>query len=178
MFFILTLLASFASAAISPRPIPRTSTRLFVDRGLFEGGSPVSANIEGIRFSRNPKDKSERWVIDFSDARTRQYQQLAPEFQVRFSPMETLRTPEGKSIWLSPPRLIISLNSIKGNYLNSPQLTKLLKKSKLVQNVRVYPPIEDGDRAIEFILKRNVLFEPHQPLQKEGRLVLDLKPKN
>lgn len=177
MFFILTLLASFASAAISPRPIPRTSSRLFVDRGLFEGGSPVAANIEGIRFSRNPKDKSERWVIDFSDARTRSFQQLAPEFQVRFSPMETILSPEGKPMMLSAPRLIVSLSSIKGNYLHSPQLTKLLKKSKLVQSVRIYPPIEDGDRAIEFVLKTNILFEPHQPVQKEGRLVLDLKPK-
>jgi hypothetical protein len=177
MIFILTLLASLAEAAFSPRPIPRTSTRLFVDQGVFEGGSPLAANIEGIRFSRNPKDNSERWVIDFSDARTRSLQQLAPEFQIRFSPMETFITPEGKSIILSHPRLIISLSSIKGNYLHSPQLTKLLRKSKLVRQVRIYPPIEDGDRAIEFVLKKKILFEPHQPLQKEGRLVLDLKPK-
>ena len=167
MIFILISCLAWIHAALPPRPVPRTSSHLFVESGTFEGGSPLSANLEGIRFSRNPKDSSERWVIDFSDARTRTYQQIAPEFQVRL-------VPETK--W-TPARILIYLSSIKANYLEPRTLKTLLRKSHLIQNIRIYPPIEDGDRAIELILKETVLWEPNQPLQKEGRLVLDLKPK-
>lgn len=177
MFTILTLLASTLLAAIPPRPVPRTSSHLYVDSGTFEGGSPLAANIEAIRFSRNPKEKTERWVIDFSDARTRTLQQIAPDFQVRVVPADKVNLGSGKDFEISPPRVIISLNSIKENFVDQGTLNKLLKKSGLVKNIRFYPPIEDGDRAIEILFKKYVLIEPHQPLQKEGRLVLDLKPR-
>ncbi|MFM8270309.1 MAG: hypothetical protein ACKN9V_08990 [Pseudomonadota bacterium] len=177
MFVILTLLVSTLMAAVPARPVPRTSSHLFVDSGTFEGGSPLAANIEAIRFSQNAKEKTERWVIDFSDARTRTIQQIAPEFQIRIVPADKVTLGEGKEFELSPPRLIISLSSIKANYVTALNLNKLLKKSFLVKNIRFYPPIEDGDRAIEVTFKKSVLLEPHQPLQKEGRLVLDLKPR-
>lgn len=177
VFVILTLLVSHLLAAIPARPMPRTSSKLYVDSGTFEGGSPLAANIEAIRFSRNPKEHTERWVLDFSDARTRTFQQLAPDFQVRIIPSDKVTLGEGQEFELNPPRVIISLSSIKANYVSTAEIRKLLKKSHLVKNIRFYPPIEDGDRAIEVLFKKHVLLEPHQPLQKEGRLVLDLKPR-
>ena len=30
--------------------------------------------------------------------------------------------------------------------------------------------------AMAFVLKDDVLFEPHQPIEREGRLVLDMRP--
>lgn len=177
MFVILTLLVSTLLAAIPVRPVPRTSSKLYVDTGTFEGGSPLAANIEAVRFSRNSKDQTERWVIDFSDARTRTLQQIAPDFQIRIAPPDRVTLSEGKEVELNPTRVIISLSSIKGNYVDPTVLNKMLKKSHLMKNIRFYPPIEDGDRAIEITFKKPVLLEPHQPLQKEGRLVLDLKPR-
>ena len=177
MFVILTLLVSTLMAAVPARPVPRTSSKLFVDSGTFEGGSPLAANIEAIRFSRNPKDQTERWVIDFSDARSRTLQQIAPDFQVRIAPSDKVVLGEGKEFELNPPRILISLSSIKANYVDPTVLNRMLKKSHLVKNIRFYPPIEDGDRAIEITFKKSILLEPHQPLQKEGRLVLDLKPR-
>jgi len=177
MFFILALLASSVFASISPRPIPRTASQIFVQSGLFEGGTPIAAHLEGFRFSRNPKTGIERWVLDFSDAKTRSRQFMAPEFQVRLLAAEKVRVADGKEVFLSPSRIVISLSSIKANHLDESRLQKLIRKSKLVRAIRLYPPIEDGDRAIEILLKKDALFEPHQPLQKEGRLVLDLKPR-
>jgi len=177
MFFILALLVSTSVfASIPPRPIPRTSSKIFVKTGVFEGGTSHPANIESLRFSRNPKDQSERWVLDFSDGQTRNLQEMAPRFQVRYSNADRVDLPEGDTLLLAPPRIIISLSSIKGNYLNRGQIRNFLEKSKLVKEITVYPPIEGGDTAVEFVLKKPVLFEPHQPVQKEGRLVLDLKP--
>jgi len=177
VFSILTLLVSTLVAAVPARPVPRTSSKLYVDSGTFEGGSPLAANIEAIRFSRNPKENTERWVFDFSDARTRTLQQIAPDFQIRVIPADKVNLGGGKEFEVSPLRVIISLNSIKENRIDPKVLTRLLKKSHLVKNIRFYPPIEEGDRAVEILFKKSVLIEPHQPLQKEGRLVLDLKPR-
>lgn len=177
MFFIFALLASTAFAAIAPRPVPRTASKIFVESGVFEGGTPIAAHIQGLRFSRNAKTGVERWVLDFSDAKTKNYQLMAPEFQVKLLPSEKVKVADGKEVLLTPPRIIVYLDSIKTSQLDEYRLQKLIKRSKLVRTIRVYPPIEDGDRAIEFVLKKEALLEPHQPLQKEGRLVLDLKPR-
>ncbi|NBX92802.1 MAG: hypothetical protein EB078_10315 [Proteobacteria bacterium] len=177
MFFIVILfLSQQLFASLPPRPIPRTSSKIFVKTGVFEGGTAGAANLEGIRFSRNKTEETERWVLDFSSAHTRSLQETAPKFQVRYSQADRIEVPEGRDVLLNPPRLIISLQSIKGNYLTRAQFKPFLERSQLVRDIKIYPPIEDGDMAVEFILKHSIQFEPHQPIQKEGRLVLDLKP--
>lgn len=174
-YFLLFLIAQTSFAAIAPRPIPRTPSKLFMKEGLFEGGTRVSANLEGLRFSKHRKEKTERWVFDFSSAETRVIGKQAPLFQIRYVGGDTVNLPQGKDVLLSPPRLIVTFRAIGQNYLTTDRLKALVRKSDLVKNIILYPPIEDGDMAIEFILKAPVPFEPHQPLQNEGRLVLDLK---
>ena len=76
---------------------------------------------------------------------------------------------------MKPAKFLFLFRSIEKNRLNPKKLQKLAKKSRFVKKIILYPPIEEGDMAMEFILKEDVLFEPHQPLEKEGRLVLDVK---
>jgi hypothetical protein len=40
---------------------------------------------------------------------------MAPRFQVRYSNADRVNLPEGDTLLLAPPRIIISLSSIKGN---------------------------------------------------------------
>lgn len=177
MIFILMFLTASSFGALAPRPVPRTVSQIYIGSGVFEGGSPLAAHIEGLRFSRNPQTGTERWVFDFSDARTNSPQLLAPEFQLRLTPPDKVQLADGKEVQISPQRLLISLNAIKNNEIRAKTIQTHLSKSKLVKNIRIYPPIENGDRVIEFTFKHPILLEPHQPLQKEGRLVLDLKPR-
>ena len=164
--FLLAILALPVFANISPMPIPRHPSKVFVKEGLFKGGAQESANIENLRFSKHPETKSERWVFDFSDRQTRTVGKLAPQFQISYNDGDSLVT---------PPKFIINFRAISQNYLDKNRLALLSKKSNLVKEIILYPPIENGDQALEIVLKAPVKFEPHQPLQKEGRLVLDLK---
>lgn len=146
--------------------IPRVSTRHFVREGLYEGGDAVKANLEGVRVGGHPGG-IERWVVDFSDAASRTVGKAAPRFQLRFDPAE----PGVRS----KPRFVLSFRSIQGVYVNADTLRTLARKSRYVDEVVLYPPVEDGDRVLELRLKQPVRFETHQPLEKTGRLVLDLK---
>lgn len=173
--FILLSLSSLVLAALEPKPIPRVSVKQFQSEGVFEGGSSQPANLEAVRFSAHKREGYERWVIDFSEELSRSVGKVAPHFQVRYQKAAEVEVPGGSNLSLSPPKFIFTFQSIKRNFLKKEVLHKIVAKSRYVKDIVLYPSIENGDTALEFILKDNVLFEPHQPKEKEGRLVLDLK---
>jgi len=146
--------------------IPRSPKSYLTNEAAFNGGSPIPANIENIRSAWHRDGAFERWVLDFSDVATRQTGKAAPEFQIRYSKA-------GES-----PKIILEFKSIRSNRLQISEIKKLLGKSRFVKDIILYPPIEEGEVAIEFILKDHLNYSPHQPKENEGRLVLDLRAKS
>ncbi len=173
IFSLWTSLNLMASLAPS-MSIPRDASRKYLTDGIFDGGRAIRANLEALRFSKHPKEGYERWVFDFSDASTRTLGSLAPQFQVRYIKAGKIAKPEGGYQTVEPARIVITLKGISKNLLSRTQLEKIARKSNLVKEIVSYPPIEDGDIAIEIILKDSYPFYTHQPLKNEGRLVIDL----
>lgn len=173
-FLSLCLVAVSVEAAVIPNPIPRQAAQIFMSEGLFQGGTVnLTANLEAIRFATHPP-KTERWVFDFADPKTAEVGSKAPEFQIRY--VKGTSVGAGlENVQIAPAKFIFTFRNIGQNKVETQAVARLLRKSKLVKDVVFYPAIEGGDIAVEFILKQNVLFEAHQPLQKEGRLVLDLR---
>lgn len=161
-FFLLSTLL-FASPHPIHNPIPRTPLSYLSGEATFSGGNSVTANIENLRSSWHEDKKFERWVFDFSDLATHQIRKTAPEFQIRYSKIGGTQ------------KLIVEFKSIQSNRLQIAEIKKLLEKSKFVKDIVLYPPIEEGELAIEFVLKKPLKFSPHQPSENEGRLVLDLR---
>jgi hypothetical protein len=173
---VLSLLSHVVQASVMPQPIPRVSTRNFLNDGIFEGGGTGGVvNLAGIRFAPHSKEGYERWVIDFSDEPRQVVGASAPPFQVRYVKAEKVPVPQGSDILVSPPKFVLTFRSINRNLIKKDRIERFLKKSKYVKDVILYPPIEGGDTAIELVLKDSVLFEAHQPTERQGRLVLDLK---
>lgn len=158
--------------AIEPHSIPRQSTHRFQSEGLFEGGTTNKANIETIQIQEHLKG-FERWVIHFSDEKKKSGQ-AAPQFQIRYIKAEKIPLPDGSELMKKPARFVFVFRQIQKNHVHRSQIKGLLKKSRFVRDIVLYPPIEDGDTAMEFVLNDNVLFETHQPLNREGQIVLDL----
>ena len=155
-------------------PIPRTPLQNFVGDGVFNGGGTAQmVNLHRIRWS--PHKGYERWVFDFSDEPNHAIGKIAPEFQVRYVKAEKVPVPGGEDILIDPPKFVFLFRGIHQNHLKKARLQRMVRKSRYVKEIVLYPPIEGGDTAVEFLLKDSVVFEPHQPLEREGRLVLDLK---
>ncbi|MBY0371835.1 hypothetical protein K2X33_14215 [bacterium] len=154
--------------------IPRLSTKDFRTEGLYEGGKRIPANIEAMRVSDHKG--VERWVVDFSDALSRKLGKVAPQFQVRYQPGEKGIGATGESVFFRPAKFLLTFRGVRQNYLDAEKVKALVKKSRYVKDITLYPAIEDGDLVIELTLTDDVAFEAHQPVQKEGHLVLDLKP--
>lgn len=173
LFLGLLFLTPLAWAAMRPLPIPRTATNEFRIEGLFEGGTNSPANIESLTLSE--QSTFERWTLDFSDHLKREIGKVAPRFQLRYIPGDKIIGSDGVPILIKPAKFILTFRSIRKNRLNRAALQEMVRKSKYVKDIIVYPPIEEGDTALEFILNDNVAFDSHQPAQKAGRLVLDLK---
>jgi hypothetical protein len=175
--FVLALLGFTVPtfAALAPHAIPRESHHRYFTEGLFEGGSDLRANLEGLRFSSHPREGFERWVFDFSDAGRRTDVKAAPRFRLRYVPGERISLPDGRKIQSHPARFVLSLRGIDRCTLSDRMVDRLAEKSHFVERVVLYPPIEEGDRVVEFVLREDVLFEPFQPARLEGRLVLDLR---
>ncbi|MBI4402722.1 MAG: hypothetical protein HY537_01095 [Deltaproteobacteria bacterium] len=169
----LGLISSICFAALEMQPIPRTSTGQFRAEGLFEGGSFTAANIEELRLASH--GNFERLVIDFSAENNRMKGLAAPRFQLRYIKGERKTPARGQSVAVRLPKFILILRNIRKNFLHDSAIKKLIARSNLLKDIILYPPVEEGDMALELTLKKDVLFEPHQPLEKEGRLVLDIK---
>lgn len=172
IFVVLTSMGS----VVPSLSIPRDASHRFLSEGIFDGGKAVRANVENLRFSKHNKEGFERWVFDFSDATTGTIGSVAPQFQVRYLKAEKLAKPEGGLITLAPARIVIAFKGVSKNGLNRAKLEKLTRRSSLVKEIVSYPPIEDGDIAIEMVLKDSFPFYTHQPLTQEGRLVIDIAP--
>jgi len=157
-----------------PSSIPRSPAQQFVTSGLFEGGSDAGANLERLRRADHPG--FERWVVDFSDL-AENMGGAAPRFQLRYEKADKIELPEGGDLIRKPARFPFLFRQIQKNRLDETKLNRLVKKSKFVKEIHLYPPIEKGDMAMEFVLSEDVEFTPHQPLKGEGRLVLDLRAK-
>lgn len=166
---------NFSFSATEPLPIPRIKANKFLSEGIFTGGSFKSANLERIRFSPHKKEGYERWVFDFSDAASRKNESLAPRFLLRYIKASKIEPGDGTPTTVIPAKFILSLQSVRQNYLEQTKIKRLLRKSAFVKDIIVYPPIEEGDLALEIVLKDSVAFEAHQPKLQEGRLVLDIK---
>ena len=163
----------YAFGALERQAVPRNDTKKFRTEGLFEGGSEVKANLEDLRIADH--NGYERWVVDFSDVAKRSLDKVAPKFQLRYVPGETVNGADGAMVMRQSAKFILSFRAIQRNFIARDKLAALVKKSRWVQQIIVYPPIEKGDTAIEFVLKENVAFSPYQPMEREGRLVIDLK---
>lgn len=173
LFALVLAITSSSFGAVERLVMPRAPLKKFRTEGLFEGGDQVKANLEDLRIAEH--DGYERWVLDFSDATKRTLDKVAPKYQLRYVPGETVSGADGAAILRQNAKFILSFRSIQKNFISRDKLAALVKKSRWVQEIVVYPPIEKGDTAIEFVLKENVAFSPHQPTEREGRLVLDLK---
>jgi len=172
---IVNFICAWAIGSVVPAiSIPRDASRRYLTDGIFDGGREVRANLEGLRFSKHRREGFERWVFDFSDATTQTKGSVAPKFQIRYVKASKIEKPEGGYQIVDPAKIVITLKGVGKNLLNRTNLEKLARKSDLVKEVINYPPIEDGDMAIEMILKDSYPFFTHQPLQNEGRLVIDL----
>ena len=171
----MTLICAYSVGAVVPSlSIPREDSRRFLTDGVFDGGKAVRANISGLRFSKHLKAGFERWVFDFSDVATQTVGSIAPQFQVRYLKASKIEQSNGKHLTLEPARIVITFKGVSRNLLTRSQLDKLAHKSQLVKEVISYPPIEDGDFAIEMVLKDSFPFYTHQPIHNEGRLVIDI----
>ncbi len=163
MKWLCVIFSSVVLASPTKNSIPRSPLDYLSDESVFEGGKSLSANLENIRFSPHPETQSERWVLDFSDTDSKEIGKLAPRFQLRY----VKSAPHNK--------FILELFSIRRNKIQISEIKKLVQKSEWIENIVIYPPIAEGEVALEFILKKPVSFKAHQPLENEGRLVLDLK---
>lgn len=160
---ILLVIAAAAMAAPHIQRIPRKRQNAYFSSGVFEGGVDQSADLARLRFAYHRKEKYERWVVDFSKDRGKT-RNTSPRFQVRYVPKNED----------NGPRLILLFRKINKNEITRKRIEELIQKSRFVKAITMYPPIEGGDMAIDFALAQNVVFNPHQPLRKAGRLVLDL----
>ena len=174
MKLFILLFGTLSFAAIRPHTIPRAPTLHFQTDGVFGGGNNVRANIESLRVTPSSDGGFERWVLLFSDEKGR-VGINAPRFQLRYEPEESFLTAEGMDAKARPARFVLLLQSIRNNRITRTAIGNLIEQSQFVTDILFYPQIEDGDMAIEFTLKDNVSFEPHQPVQKEGRLILDIR---
>lgn len=164
LFLVLSQLSLAGSPPSSSiQGIPRVSTNHFVREGLYEGGEPVKATVEALRFAPHAGG-IERWVVDFADANGKEIGRVAPRFRLRYEPADS-----GKKA-----RFVFNFRSIQAVHMTREQLAGLTRKSRFVKEVVLYPPVEEGDVSLELVLRSGVRFETHQPLEKAGRLVLDL----
>ena len=171
---VLYFLFSFPAMtqAATPVLIPRSPTPLYRSDVFFEGGSGAAAKIDGLRMALH--GGYERWVIDFADENGGKKLGVAPTFQVRFLPAQKIETDTGERVLSRPAKLIVSIHKVKQNSLTKERLLQLVRRSAHIQNITIYPPIEDGDTAMEFTFSSDSPVNIHQPLEKEGRLVIDI----
>jgi len=177
ILYLTIFVAVTSMGAVGPSlSIPRDASHRFLSEGIFDGGKAVRANVENLRFSKHNKEGFERWVFDFSDSTTGTTGLVAPQFQVRYLKADKIAKPEGGLVTLAPAKIVIAFKGVSKNGLNRTKIDKLVRKSTLVKEIISYPPIENGDLAIEMVLKDSFPFYTHQPLTQEGRLVVDIAP--
>lgn len=174
IFIIAFVLTETVFSAIPLTPIPRKPMQEFVKEGVFEGGTQTPANLEAIRIARHEAEGFERWVIDFSDPEKRKTNSVAPSFQVQYRKSEVGGIVDGDEV-RKPAKFLFIFRSIQKNFVKLRDIKNLEKRSKYVNAVFLYPPIEEGDVGMELVLRDDVAFQVHQPVENPGRIVLDIR---
>lgn len=171
---LLWILLCFApnTQAATPTLVPRTPTPLYRSDVFYEGGTDVPGSLRDLRMATH--EKFERWVLDFADDRGAKKGIRAPRFLVRLIPAEKIETDTGDTILSRPAKLILSFQRVGKNQLKPEKLASLIKRSQHIQKITVYPPIENGDTAMEFTFQSDAPVSVHQPMENEGRLVIDI----
>jgi hypothetical protein len=144
-------LASLLESA--PRP------HSFLSSGIFSAPGTRGLNLESIRM--DPKRASEKITFLFSTSSSRKPTARIPPFHCRFMPATS---PElGTDTGLKPARFILLLQGLSTRFLSPGRLTKVAEKSRLIEKLVLYPPLEDGDSAVEITFKKSVLFRQIDP---------------
>ncbi len=175
-----SLLASMTLCA-SPAPddeptlfaIPRIASNEYREEGIYRGGSEESAGIKSLKREETPSQGGERWTLEFSSPTKRR--KGAPYFQVKLVKAESFQRSDGTVVITEPPKILLQLRGVTGSGLPQRDITRALKRSRFVKEIIPYPPIEDGDTAIELVLSRETLVSPYNPRYAENQLVLELK---
>lgn len=167
--------STLSSAAV--HPVPRVPTGEFLEQGEFSGGEAAAAILANIRLGKHKDAGFERWVVDFADPETKALGKTAPRFLIQYLDERKRTSEDGNVTLLAPARLLVHLRGIRDNQVSPQRIESLVKSSLLVENVVMYPQIEGGDMVLEMRLRGPAAFALHQPKEKEGRLVLDLRPR-
>lgn len=170
---------SFANTFANPQTtaVPRTAEKLQIEPVIYEGGKGVRSNIEALRYFFHQKDGFERWVFDFSAPGRAHKQEVAPLFQVEYRRANRTISATGEDVQKETPKFVFRFRAIESVFVTPAELARLAKTSPFVEEIVLFPAIEEGDLAVEFVLKHNVSYRLHQPTEKPGRLVLDLSLK-
>lgn len=150
-----------AFAAHSP-PIPNRSP--FFTQGYFHGGDTRNLNLERVNLLKT-RDLSERLDIFFSAGSRKYPAQRVPPYQIRFEPRNELRESD---------RLVVVFQAISSRNISRLTLGRIVKESRLIESIRVHPPLEDGDTALELTLKGSAEFRAD--IDKRGSLGITLRP--
>lgn len=162
------ILSQILLASLIPMTIPRVATNNFLKQGFFEGGSSKQAVLQQIQLVPYSKENRERWIIGFE-------KKNLPPFQIQYFPAEKFSSADQGLLTQKPAHFRFLFRHLTKNLLTETQLAQMTTKSRFVSEIVLYPPIEEGDVALEFILRDDVQFEAHQPISPENRLVLDLR---
>jgi hypothetical protein len=169
----LLFIAPVAWGIAKPLVLPRTGNGPYLTEGFFEGGEAHPSNIDGLKLRY--LGETERWSIDFSPITRLSSKRSVPRFQLKYTPAEKGIRDTGEWATLRPAKLTLNLRNIRKNALDENRLQRLVKQSKHVERIHVYPPIEEGDTAIEIVFKDSVSFLPHLPGNRSSSLVIDVK---
>lgn len=155
----LWLVNSFA--AHSPPALDRVP---FFSQGHFHGGDTRNLNLERINFVKT-RNLSERLDIFFSAGSRKYPSRRVPPYQIRFEPRNELREFD---------RLVVVFQAVSSRNISRLSLARAVKDSRLIQFIRVHPPLEDGDTAMELALKGSSEFRADVDIR--GSLGITLRP--
>ncbi len=165
---LLTPVAPVAFASYSPRP--SRAPKPFHTRGLFQGGDTRNLNLERMDLFKNhekyrvkhiDKDRhEERLDISFSAGSRKFPSSRIPPYQLRFEP----RRPD-----FEQDRLVLVLQGISGRNVPRLALGRIATSSNVIANIRIHPPLEDGDIAIEFTFKKPIEFRADSDCKRGAR---------
>lgn len=167
VLFLASLLTLIAGAAPIPHSLAPHKTAPFLTQGFIKGGTETEAILKDLRYGKHPNKGYERWVFDFEFEGEKKQRMGSPNYCVKY------QKPQGKNL---PAKLVVLFQGIKKSRLNADTFLDMVSRSPLVASILLYPPIENGDTAIEFLLHRGVSYKTEELKGASGRLVVDLAP--
>ncbi len=166
--FLLALLTIplSASAAFAPADViaaAKTKRNVYVSDSVFWGGDALAnpMSLTGVRWA--PNQGFERLVIDLGGEGQGWEAKLPPYFQVGVSSSRNVIT--------------VSIKGITERKLSEDGLTRAFKKSSVIQNAYLAPPLEGDLAALEFSVRKPVDVESFY-LVNPPRIVIDVRAHN